>query len=79
MQPQTIGEYIAKHGEQPLWAMPGPNWVGQDDDGQLVIFPARAGGWDERKPFVGSAANYRRVSVAMAVCTGYPRWERSPL
>lgn len=34
MQPQTIGEYIAKHGEQPLWAMPGPNWVGQDDDGQ---------------------------------------------
>lgn len=72
-----IGEYIAQHGNQLLYAGPQGHWVGVDASGTLMLFPAQLDGWARRKPYRGyRSALGPLVSVANAIYTGYPAWER---
>lgn len=73
-----IGKYIAQHGDQPLYAGPQGHWVGVDASGTLMLFPAQLDGWARRKPYRGHrSALGPLVSVANAIYTGYPVWERA--
>ena len=71
----TIGEYIAQNGDKPLYSV-GPNWVGVDAKGGLMLFPAQWEGWSRRRPYRGHmAALGPAVSSINAIGTGYPAWE----
>ncbi len=69
----TIGEYIAQSGDKPLYSV-GPNWVGVDNGGNMMIFPAQSDGWARRKPYRGAVPKLVHSSVN-AIGTGYPAWE----
>lgn len=46
-------------------------WIAQDDQGYWLV-PARAGGWDERTPFVGHAVNLRPLAGFDGIVLGLP-------
>ena len=71
----TIGEHIAQNGDKPLYSV-GPNWVGVDAKGVLMLFPAQWEGWSRRRPYYGHLAALGPViSSVNAIGTGYPAWE----
>ena len=73
--PTTIGEYIAQNGAKPLYSV-GPNWVGVDAKGALMLFPAQWEGWSRRRTYHGHLAALGPViSSVNAIGTGYPAWE----
>jgi len=51
--------------------LPG-RWVGEDQDGALVHWPAEPGGWQRRTPYTGGKRQLEACEPALARGTGFP-------
>lgn len=50
-----------------------PNrWIGEDQDGALVHWPAEPGGWHRRTPYTGGKRQLEECEPALARGTGWP-------
>ena len=72
----TLADVITARVEagRVLMLYPGPSgtWLGEDDELSFFQFPARAGGWADRKPFSRSAiVGMSSVGVHNAAGTGW--------
>lgn len=47
-------------------------WIGEDDAGRLERFPAEAGGWARRTPWIDGRRGLKAVEPAAARGTGWP-------
>ena len=47
-------------------------WVGTDEQGALVHWPAIAGGWAQRTPYLGHRRSLRAAEPSLARGTGWP-------
>src|SRR5436190_12614430 len=51
--------------------LPG-RWIGEDQDGALVHWPAERGGWARRTPYTGGKRQLEECEPALARGTGWP-------
>lgn len=47
-------------------------WVGEDQDGALVHWPAEDGGWQRRTPYTGPRRSLEEVAPPLARGSGWP-------
>jgi len=56
-----------------------PNrWIGEDQDGALVHWPAESGGWQRRTPYTGGKRQLEEVEPSLARGSGWPGGGRGP-
>ena len=56
-------------------AVHGNSWIAYSRDTGWIMFPAREGGWQERRPARGiDPVHLREVPVRMAFNTGMPEY-----
>lgn len=48
------------------------HWVGEDQHGALLLWPAKPRGWQKRTPYTGSKRTLEEVSPALARGTKWP-------
>lgn len=54
------------------------HWIGEDEHGVLMLWPARPRGWAKRTGFVGAKRQLEEVEPALARGTGWPFGGRGP-
>ena len=54
------------------------HWIGEDEHGVLMIWPAQPRGWVKRKGYVGAKRQLEEVVPALARGTGWPGGGRGP-
>ena len=53
-------------------------WIGEDQDGALVHWPAEHGGWHRRTPYTGGKRQLEEVLPQLARGSGWPAAGRGP-
>ena len=54
------------------------HWIGEDEHGVLMLWPARPRGWVKRTGYVGTKRQLEEVEPALARGTGWPFGGRGP-
>ena len=54
------------------------HWIGEDEHGVLMIWPARVRGWMKRKGYVGGKRQLEEIEPALARGSGWPGGGRGP-
>jgi hypothetical protein len=54
------------------------HWIGEDEHGVLMVWPARTRGWVKRTAYTGSKRQLEEVEPALARGTGWPGGGRGP-
>jgi hypothetical protein len=54
------------------------HWIGEDEHGVLMLWPARPRGWMKRTGFAGSKRQLEEVDLGLARGTGWPGGPRGP-
>ena len=54
------------------------HWIGEDEHGVLMVWPARPRGWTKRTGYVGTKRQLEEVEPALARGTGWPFGGRGP-
>ena len=54
------------------------HWVAYSEALGWVMFPAKANGWRERKPYRGETGQLMRIPPRLGFNTGFPHPEASP-
>jgi hypothetical protein len=55
------------------------HWVAHSERLGWVMFPARAGGWSERKPYQGDTSKLMRIPQRLGFNTGFPHPDATPV
>ena len=55
------------------------HWVAHSEGLGWVMFPAKANGWNERKPYRGETAGLMRIPQRLAFNTGFPHPDATPV
>jgi hypothetical protein len=54
------------------------HWIGEDEHGVLMIWPARPHGWMKRRGYVGGKRQLEEIPAALARGSGWPGGGRGP-
>ena len=54
------------------------HWIGEDEHGVLMVWPARPRGWAKRTGYVGTKRQLEEIEPALARGTGWPFGGRGP-
>lgn len=55
------------------------HWVAHSEGLGWVMFPAKADGWSERKPYRGETAGLMRIPQRLGFNTGFPHPDATPV
>jgi len=55
------------------------HWVAHSERLGWVMFPARANGWSEKKPYRGDTAGLMRIPARLGFNTGFPHPDATPV
>lgn len=54
------------------------HWIGEDEHGVLMLWPARPRGWMKRRGYVGGKRQLEEIEPALARGSGWPGGGRGP-